>query len=121
MALQTSLNAFGLPSQPGFIDEKQPASPAKSPQTQQPDADRTLAPSPVSTKESGHDDDDEYPDGGARAWLIVLGVRLRVGWCGVKLTAFRPQTGALHGVCDVRSIHFLFFFRADARITCLPP
>jgi len=76
MSLQHSLNAFGLPGQPGFIDEKQPASPAKSPQLQQPDADRTLAPSPVSTKETAHEDEDEYPDGGARAWLIVLGVRL---------------------------------------------
>jgi len=98
MALQPSRDASELLRQPGLIDEKRPASPTRSTKSlrlQQPDADRTLAPSrastPPSTKDSEYVDDDEYPDGGARAWLIILGVSRRVGLCGVRLTASSPN------------------------------
>jgi len=45
----------------------------------QPDVERKTAPSGASTpplsKEASYGDEDEYPDGGTRAWMMVLGVR----------------------------------------------
>ena len=115
MALQSPLRAPEAAHQV-VLGEKMnlesSVSPMRNTDTSQHEVERKTAPSGASTpplsKEASYGDEEEYPDGGTRAWMMVLGVRRTAALalrCHERFTEQSwTRTGSMYNMCNVHPL-----------------